>query len=205
MSELPTRINTRLAPRNYLGRNSYFVTICSYKRQNVFLDAKLSTWILDLLHSESAANSFRVQAYCLMPDHLHFLAEGMDPSSDLRHFLKSFKIKSSRRYSRQVGRALWQTRFYEHILRGPDSVETVAWYIWLNPVRKGLASKPQDYPFVGSYSGKEMPAAWNTPEWRPPWKKLYALDFRIRRRLTWRTASEGGPYNGNDSNILRLD
>jgi len=41
-------------------------------------------------------NSFDVHAYCLMPDHLHFLAEGTEPTSDLRHFIKSLKIKTSR-------------------------------------------------------------------------------------------------------------
>src|SRR5258708_36111578 len=172
MSELRSRKNIRLTPHNYLGRNLYFVTICSYQRQSVFLDAKLSTWILDLLRSESAAKPFRVHAYCLMPDHLHFLAEGTEPGSDLLHLVKSFKIKSSRRYLREAERVLWQKRFYEHILREAASVEAVAWYIWLNPVRKGLVGNPRDYPFAGSYSGRKMPAVWNVPEWRPPWAKM---------------------------------
>ncbi len=172
MFQLRARKDIRLAPDNYLGRNLYFVTICSYRRQSVFLDARLSTWILDLLRSESAAKPFRVHAYCLMPDHLHFLAEGMEPGSDLLLLMKSFKIKSSRRYLREAGRVLWQTRFYEHILREAASVEAVAWYIWLNPVRKGLVGKPQGYQFSGSYSGRVMPAVWNLPEWRPPWGKV---------------------------------
>jgi putative transposase len=177
MLELPIHKPIRLEQFNYLGQKQYFVTICCFERHAVFLDARLSVRVLNLLRSESAANSFGMHAYCLMPDHLHFLVEGVEPASDLRHLVKSFKIKSSRQYSGQSGGILWQKRFYDHILRGSDSMEAVAWYIWLNPVRKGLVSKPDDYPYVGSCTGKVMPSEWNAPEWCPPWKKRRGPDL----------------------------
>jgi REP element-mobilizing transposase RayT len=129
MLELPVRKTTRLSRLNYLGRTFYFVTFCCFHRASIFLDARRCEWMLDLLRSESAANSFNVPAYCLMPDHLHFLSEGTDPTSDLRHFVKSLKIKSSRQYSALFGRTLWQRGFHEHILRSTESVQSVAWYI----------------------------------------------------------------------------
>ena len=127
--------------------------------------------MLDLLRSESAGNSFDVHAYCLMPDHLHFLAEGTEPTSDLRHFIKSLKIKTSRQYAAQSRCVLWQKGFHEHILRATESIQAIAWYIWLNPVRNGLESKPGDYPYLGSFSGLELPTTWRSPGWYPPWKK----------------------------------
>jgi putative transposase len=171
MLELPARKPIRLTRRNYLGQNCYFVTICCFNRHTVFQSPKLSAGILNLLQTESSANSFRVHAYCLMPDHLHFLAEGIKPSSDLLHLVRSFRIKSSRHYSGQTGRILWQKRFYDHILREPQTAEAVAWYIWLNPVRKGLVARPDDYPVAGSYTGKAMLVVCNAPDWCPPWKQ----------------------------------
>jgi REP element-mobilizing transposase RayT len=105
-----------------------------------------------------------------MPDHLHFLAEGTEPTSDLLHFVKSLKMKSSRQHSAHFGRALWQREFYEHIMGPRESVEAVAWYIWLNPVRKKLVAKPEHYSFSGTLTGWKMPRVWTTPDWRPPWK-----------------------------------
>ena len=172
MLELPVRKTTRLSRSNYLGQAFYFVTFCCFHRTNIFLDAKRCEWLLKLLRSESAANSFNVPAYCLMPDHFHFLAEGTEPSSDLRHFVKSLKIKSSRRYSEQFGCILWQKGFHEHILRSTESVQSIAWYIWLNPARKGLVAKPDDYPHLGSFTGLELPTAWDSSDWCPPWKKV---------------------------------
>ncbi len=177
MLELTIHKPIRLDGFNYLGQKQYFVTVCCFERRSVFLDAELSTWVLNLLRAESAADGFSVHAYCLMPDHLHFLAEGVESNSNLRHFLKSFKIKSSRQYASRSGYILWQKRYYEHILRASESMEDVVLYIWLNPVRKGLVAKPQDYPFVGSYTGKVIPSAWGAADWCPPWKKVPRPDL----------------------------
>ncbi len=168
MLELPTRKFTRLPHLNYLGQKFYFVTICCMNRKPVFLNPELSHWLLALLRSQSVAASFNVHAYCLMSDHLHFLAEGLEPNSDLQRLVKSFKMKSSRQYAAQPGGILWQERFYDHILRSLESVEPVAWYIWLNPVRKGLVDKPDDYSFMGSFTGRRMPQVWSAPNWSPP-------------------------------------
>jgi putative transposase len=105
-----------------------------------------------------------------MPDHLHFLVEGLEPASDLVQFLKCFKIKTSRWFARAYGDELWQRGYYEHVLREEDVVELFAWYIWLNPVRKGLVARPEEYPFNGSFVGMKMPVAWARMDWRPPWK-----------------------------------
>jgi hypothetical protein len=55
MLELQVRKPIRLSPLNYLGQKSYFVTICSFHRHSVFLDANLATWVVALLRSESGA------------------------------------------------------------------------------------------------------------------------------------------------------
>lgn len=92
MNLLPVRKNIRLAPSNYVGDQCYFVTLCSFRRQTVFSDSKYCLDLLALLGTECASRLFSVPAYCLMPDHLHFLAEGLDPASDLLHLVKGFKI-----------------------------------------------------------------------------------------------------------------
>jgi REP element-mobilizing transposase RayT len=122
MNYLPTRKNIRLAPQNYLGYQRYFVTLCSFHRQTSFSDSAYCRHLLDLLWTECDSRNFSVPAYCLMPDHLHFLAEGLDPDSDLLHLVKSFKIKTSREFAAHEPRTLWQKGFYEHILRSDENL-----------------------------------------------------------------------------------
>ena len=87
MNLFPIRKNIRLAPFNYVGYQDYFVTMCCFRRQNIFSDPRHCQDLLALLYAECASRQFIVPAYCLMPDHLHFLAEGMHPSSDLLRLL----------------------------------------------------------------------------------------------------------------------
>jgi putative transposase len=174
MRALPNRQPIRLGPQNYFGQKYYFVTICCFLRQDIFQNPSLADWLVSLLYMESTRLSFGLHAYCLMPDHLHFLAEGMEARSDLRKPEKSFRIKSSREYARMSGGILWQKRYYDHILRSAESLEPVVWYIWLNPLRKGIALTPGQYPFAGSFTGREMPCARVDPGWSPPWKKTLA-------------------------------
>ncbi|CAO0819823.1 transposase [Desulfarculales bacterium] len=52
---------------------------------------------------------------------------------------------------------IWQRGFYDHTLRGGESLLEIAKYIWTNPVRSGLVASPaQDelYDFL----------VW--PQWR---------------------------------------
>ena len=90
-------------------------------------------------------------------------------------FVYRFKQKTAFEYRRKFGVPLWQVKFYDHILRSDVAMEDVAWYIWMNPVRKGLSCDPWDYPHSGSFTmpwKKKAPAA---EYWRPPWKKPPAL------------------------------
>lgn len=159
----------RLAPANYLGYAACFVTICSFGRAPLFANHALARRILDLLREEAAHHAFDVRAYCFMPDHLHILAQGSSPDSNLLRFVKVFKHRSSFFFKQSTGSSLWQTSFYDHILRRADSLDSVAWYIWSNPVRAGLCSSPHDYPLLGSFTSDWQDATPPPHPWTPPW------------------------------------
>lgn len=148
----------------------------------MFADLKRCAWLLEKFRTESVARSFAIHAYCIMPDHFHFLAEGQETSGDLLGFVKSFKIKTSRRYQAQTSQILWQKKFFDHILGCHESFEAVAFYIWLNPVRKGLSTVVGEYPFAGSFTEFSQRMASMPASWIPPWKANAP-------------ASEGGRYN----------
>lgn len=168
---LQVRKNIRLPREHYLGTRWYFITICCHERIPHFTRADLSTWLVERLRENAATEAFRVHAYCVMPDHLHFLAEGASPQSDLVDFVRRFKQKTAHHAAQGFAvRPLWQRYFHDHVLRRDDAADAVAWYIWLNPVRKGLSTQPADYPFLGSFTGPgptKQPAEW----WTPPWKR----------------------------------
>lgn len=160
----------RLAREEYFGQKWYFVTFCCERRTPVFVNEDRAHWIVEFMKAESARHEFVVDAYCVMPDHLHLLVLGMRPTSNLLAFAKSLKQKSAYTYQQEVGIRLWQKNFYDHVLRSSEETSPAAAYIWMNPVRKGLCKRLEDYPFSGSFSRpwKIAPAG---SVWTPPWKK----------------------------------
>ena len=163
------RKNIRLPALNYVGMREYFVTICCHGREPLFARRENALPILEQLQSSAGQHSFAVHAYCCMPDHLHILAAGSSESSDLLSFVNSFKEHTGYEFTQRTGRPLWQFKFYDHILRGGDGIERVAWYIWMNPVRKGLCAHPAEFPYSGSFTRLSRDQAPPDRPWNAPW------------------------------------
>jgi putative transposase len=166
------RKNIRLNAIHYRGRAWFFITFCCESRRSVFSKSKHALSLISHLKRAVEKCKFDVHAFCIMPDHFHALVEGIAPDSDLLLFVKNLKWASSRGYSKENGGPLWQKKFYDHILRPKDSPEAVSWYIWMNPVRKGLCTEPTQYPFSGSFTDKWEKKIQPYELWVPTWKNV---------------------------------
>jgi putative transposase len=131
----------------------------------------MAGWLIDELKDEGSISRFLLHAWTVMPDHLHVLLEGADEECDLLHFATQFKRRTAKSVRIARNLRLWQRRFHDHILRPTDSFHGVAAYIWMNPVRKGICKRPEDYPYSGSLTIEWKQSVMNYPEWRPPWKE----------------------------------
>ena len=89
----------RLKRFGYTGCYRYFITICTHKKIPVFESGELAKRYIDLLAEKAIVFHFKVWAYCFMPDHVHFLAEGMEQDADLKKFVSSFKQSAGYHYS----------------------------------------------------------------------------------------------------------
>jgi putative transposase len=142
----------RLPKDHYIGPRTYFLTVCTRNRSPYFRSSRLARWALAVLTDTAAQHNFSLRAYCLMPNHLHLLAQGLSRSADLLSFIESFKHKTSFHFHDKTGKTLWQVSFFDHIIRNAEDFSDCAEYIRLNPVRAGLARRPEDYPFSGTSS-----------------------------------------------------
>jgi putative transposase len=105
-----------------------------------------------LLHAVES-HRFAVLAYCFMPDHVHVLLDARDDSAALGDLVKRWKQASGYWYTKRYGRTLWQSGYFERILRRAETTEVVANYIMANPVRAGLAKEVGVYPYAWVSSG----------------------------------------------------
>jgi REP-associated tyrosine transposase len=72
---------------------------------------------------------FSIHAYCLMPDHVHVLAEGVRATANALEFVRHFKQLTGFRFKQQTHKALWEFSFYDHVLSKADEIVEVARYI----------------------------------------------------------------------------
>lgn len=141
----------------------YFVTICA-ATGTPFTDLAIASIVINALEWLRSERGIRLYAYCLMPDHLHLLLQ-LPESSDVAGAsvlrrgsrqtlgsviatLKGFTNNESWRLGYEG--SLWQLNFCDHILRGYESGMRIAEYILANPVRAGLVTKVEDYPWSGT-------------------------------------------------------
>ncbi len=165
-----TRTPPRLRGFDYRGIQRYFVTIATKDRRRVFLDGNLVEEILAHLRQHAAAERFSLLAYCFMPDHLHILVEGGDLQANLQRFVARFKQTSAHAFGCRAGGQLWQSGYYDRVLRDDEHSSRVARYIVGNPIRAGLCGQVADYPYTGSdvYPLEELAMSQaSADEWSP--------------------------------------
>ena len=115
--------------------------------------------------------------YIVMPDHVHVvlqplpieggnvMATRLDQYHNLEDIVAGMKKHTSLEINRRSGDSgrLWETEYFDRIVRGEKDLEELIDYIHHNPVRWGLVDKPEDYRWSSLrtiYSGDQAFANW---------------------------------------------
>ncbi|MDY6060496.1 MAG: transposase [Oscillospiraceae bacterium] len=143
--KFPKRKHPRLKEYDYSNDGGYFVTVCVKNKEKllgepVLVNGKIKltpigeTAEKHIKAINSAYDGVRVDSYMIMPDHIHMLitiSGGMRacrPTS-LQTVVRTFKTM----VTREIGFSVWQTSFYEHIVRDEKDYTDIDNYIKANP------------------------------------------------------------------------
>ena len=120
----------------------YFITICCTPRGHNQL-ANPSVWelLISTIEHREQTGDLSCRLALAMPDHLHALM-GFPGSKSIKSVVTAIKA-----WVATKAQVTWQRDFFDHRLRGWESVQQKANYIRMNPVRAGLAARPEDWPF----------------------------------------------------------
>ena len=90
-----------------------------------------------------------LDAAVIMPDHVHAIFRITDGST-LGQILHSVKSFSSNEINKLLSRSgpLWLDESFDHIIRHGNEWEEKAEYVRQNPVKKGLAERPEVYHWL---------------------------------------------------------
>lgn len=136
---------------------TWFFTVTLLERRNDPLLVRHVEVLRDAVSRTRIDHPFWIHGWVVLPDHLHCILEL--PAGDTDFSLRWRLIKA--RFSRDVPdsqppsavrqrrgeRAVWQRRFWEHLIRDEADFNAHMDYIHFNPVKHGLVTKVQDWPY----------------------------------------------------------
>ena len=132
--------------------NIYHVMMRGVNRQPIFENDGDRLHFMSVLKECKEISGFRLHAFCLMPNHLHFLIEPAGEPLDL--VFRRIGIRYAVWYNRKHQRAghLFQDRFRSENVENDLYYMTVLRYILQNPMKAGLE------PHLGTYRWSSYPA-----------------------------------------------
>jgi putative transposase len=126
------------------AKECYFVTICCKARgRNQLALPDVAKGLLETVQFRSGIGVWYVHVAMLMPDHVHLIVSFPQTEKRLKTIISKWKEWTAK----SVGIS-WQRDFFEHRLRQDESFRQKADYVLQNPVRAGLAERPEDWPYV---------------------------------------------------------
>ena len=100
------------------------------------------------------AIKWTLYAAVVMPNHVHVIAQPLTlpdgRAINLSNIIHSVKTFTARTINAQRGvqGAFWQDERYDRIIRDESELLQKWQYLRFNPVERGLASSPEDYPWL---------------------------------------------------------
>ena len=142
----------RQLPHLQCDNKPHFVTFCTDCRW--VLPPQVRSIVLNCC-SHDDGRTIDLQAAVIMPDHVHLIfiplvnQEKMEVHS-LAEIMDAIKGASAHKINQALGRKgrLWQPESFDHVLRCSEGLEQKVQYVLENPVRRGLVSRWEDYPWL---------------------------------------------------------
>ena len=145
--------------RAKLAGVEYFFTLVTFDRRP-FLTSPVARRILRTTWQEVQGRyPFAVRAVCLLPDHIHCIWKLPEQDNNFSKRWMSIKAIFTKRFLAAGGSegrrnqsrkrtgeaAVWQRRFWQHMIRDEDDFRRHFHYIHYNPVQHGYVNRPHDW------------------------------------------------------------
>jgi putative transposase len=135
---------------------TYFFTINLLERRSDLLVRHIDA-LRDAARRTQRERPFRIDAWVVLPDHMHCIITLPERDDDFSNRIKAIKIRfvraipaaelRSRARVARGERGIWQRRFWEHAIRGDIDYERHIDYVHFNPVKHGYVTFTRDWPF----------------------------------------------------------
>ena len=142
--------------RNRVPGGTFFFTVNLLDRRSDLLVTQIEI-LRDAVRRVRAGAPFHIDAWVVLPDHMHCLWTLPPGDADFlgrwraikTGFVKGLRAGEPRSsvMTRRGERGIWQRRCWEHTIRDDRDFAAHMDYTHFNPVKHGLVENPADWPY----------------------------------------------------------
>ena len=128
-----------------------FVTFATWQRWLLPVDVRAAV-LGHCLHDNGT--KALIHGVVVMPDHVHLILTPLNdaagdvyPIAEIMNGIKGASAHTVNRMLKRRGH-VWQDESFDHVLRSDEDLRARVEYICANPVRAGLASHEDEYPWL---------------------------------------------------------
>ena len=126
----------------------YFFTLVTAQRKPILCNEAAIKVLRQAFIRVMAKRLFSINAFVLLPDHLHCIWTLPADDHDFATRWRLIKTWFTKHYETNSGpgKSPWQQRYWEHLLRDELDYQRHIEYIHYNPVKHGYVQEPLDWP-----------------------------------------------------------
>ena len=164
------------------ARDLHYITFSCYRRQPNLASAQARSAFERSLEQTRLRYGFFVTGYVVMPEHVHLLLSEPE-DKPLATALQALKQSVSRQLGLRAAEPFWQARYYDfNVWTEKKRIEKLR-YMHRNPVARGLAAKPEDWPWSSfrHYATGLEGVVEIESEWTARKRELMGVRAEVRR------------------------
>jgi REP element-mobilizing transposase RayT len=120
-----------------------------YRRRELLATNAVNHAFTHFAERACSDHNIAVGRYVIMPDHIHLFLCGPD-NFELGRWIALLKQCLAKSVVRAPSAdPVWERGFFDHVLRSDESYAQKWNYVRDNPVRAGLVTNAEDWPFAG--------------------------------------------------------
>jgi REP element-mobilizing transposase RayT len=109
-------------------------------------DTRVASAVLEVLNDAETQGLCRIGGYVIMSNHVHLLTLPFVTPDKLTHRVKGVSAFRANRILKTTG-SFWQHESFDRWVRDSREYQRILFYIENNPVRAGLVSSPEAWPW----------------------------------------------------------
>ena len=114
-------------------------------------DPRVARCVVEAIRTgESQKQFYELQAWAVMPNHVHLLILPRVALPQITHWLKGRTAREANLLLERSGEPFWQDESYDHWVRNEKEFSRIVAYIEENPVSAGLVATPEDWRWSSS-------------------------------------------------------